>query len=132
MPPTDQLVLKERGNKLNKTMFYLINSKNNYVKKDFYLVYSQKNMTAYSTTIEGMARYLSIISTQYPNKNSAHQHSDKKGDTKKGDDPKSEEKNNNTGGIVGAHTGAPGIELNSSLRTIPRRNKTFDSILHRT
>ena len=48
-----------------------------------------------------MARYMS---TQYLNKN-IDQRSSKKGDRnrKKGDDPKSKEKNNNATGTVGAH-----------------------------
>ena len=51
-----------------------------------------------------MARYLS---TQYPNKNSIHQHRGKKEDRngKKGDRPKSEDKDNNTTGTAGAHIG---------------------------
>ena len=49
-----------------------------------------------------MARYLS---TQYPNKNTSHQRKGKKGDIngKKGDDPKSEDKDSNTAGTAGAH-----------------------------
>ena len=51
-----------------------------------------------------MARY---ISTQYPNKNLGHQRDGKKGDNngKKGDDLKSEDKDNNATGTVGAHVG---------------------------
>ena len=77
-------------------------SKNNNAKKDLRLAYSQGNMTAYPSTIELLARYLSI---QYPNKNSSNQRNCKKGDRnrKKGDDPKSKEKNNNATGTVGAH-----------------------------
>ena len=81
-----------------------MNSKNNNVKKDLHLAYSQENMTVYPTTIKGMARYLS---TQYPNKNSANQRNGKKGDRngKKGDDSKSKDKDNNTTGTAGTHVG---------------------------
>ena len=60
--------------------------------------------TPYPPIIETIARYLS---TQYPNKNSVHQHKGKKGDRnrKKGDDFKSEDKDNNTTGTAGAHVG---------------------------
>ena len=49
-----------------------------------------------------MARYMS---TQYPSKNSGHQHKSKKGDRngKKGGDPKSGDKDNNAKCIVGVH-----------------------------
>ena len=49
-----------------------------------------------------MARYLS---TQYPNKNSAHQRKGTKWDKKKGNDLKSEDKDSNTGTTAGAHVG---------------------------
>ena len=65
LTPDKQLVWEERGNELNKAMLYLMNSKNENIKKDLRLAYSQENMTAYPPTIEGMARYLS---SQYPNK----------------------------------------------------------------
>ena len=53
-----------------------MNSKNDNAKKDLRLAYSQGNKTAYPLTIKAMARYMS---TQYPNKNSAHQREGKKG-----------------------------------------------------
>ena len=61
-------------------------------------------MTSYLPTIKSMARY---ISTQYPNKNSANQRKGKKRDRsgKKGDDPKSEDKDSNTAGAAGVHVG---------------------------
>ena len=68
MPPADKL-WEERGGKLNKTILFLMNSKNNNAKKDLRLAYSQGNMTAYPSIIEGMAIYLL---TQYPNKNSSN------------------------------------------------------------
>ena len=58
----------------------------------------------YPPTIESIAIYLSI---QYPNKNSANQCKDNKGNGsgKKEDDPKSEDKDSNTAGTAGAHVG---------------------------
>ena len=47
-----------------------------------------------------MARYLS---TQYPNNKPAHQSGGKKGDKRKGNDLKSEDKDSNTGGTIGKH-----------------------------
>ena len=47
-----------------------------------------------------MARYLL---TQYPNNKSAHQRKGKKRDKRKGNDSKSEDKDNNMGGTTGAH-----------------------------
>ena len=81
-----------------------MNSKNDNTKKDLRLAYSQGNITAYSPTIEAMARYLS---TQYPNKNSTNQRQGKKGDRneKKRNDPKSEDKVSNTTGTSGVHVG---------------------------
>ena len=100
LTPAKQLVWEERGNELNKAILYLINSKNEHAKKDLCLAYSQGNLTAYLTIIEGTARYLS---TQYPNNKPANQRDDKKGDKRKGDDPKLEDKDNNRGGTVGTH-----------------------------
>ena len=47
------------------------------------------------------------MSTQYPSKNPGHQRKDKNDDRngKKGDDPKSENKDNNTTGTASAHVG---------------------------
>ena len=47
------------------------------------------------------------MSTQYPNKNLGHQRDSKKGDRngKKGDAPKSKEKDNNATGTAGEHVG---------------------------
>ena len=77
LPSTQPLILKERGNDLTKSMLFLMNLKNNNAKKDLHLAYSQGNKTAYPLSIKAMARY---ISTQYPSKNSGHQHKGKKGD----------------------------------------------------
>ena len=77
MPSADQLVWEERGDDLTKSLLFLMNLKNNNAKKDLYLAYSQGNMTAYLPTIKAMDRYMS---TQYPNKNSAHQRKGKRGD----------------------------------------------------
>ena len=76
MPPVDQLVWEERGDDLTKSMLFLMNSKNDNTKKKLRLTYYQENITAYPTTIKEMTRYMS---TQYPNKNSAHQHEGKRG-----------------------------------------------------
>ena len=77
-----------------------MNSKNKNTKKDLRLTYSQGNNTAYPSNIRLIARYLSI---QYPNNKPANQPGDKKGNTRKGDDSKSEDKDSNTGRITGAH-----------------------------
>ena len=79
-----------------------MNLKNKHAKKVLRLAYSQGNKTAYPPNIEGMARYLS---TKYPNNKPTNQRNGKKGDTNKEDDPKSEDKDSNTGNIAGAHVG---------------------------
>ena len=90
----------EREDALNKAMLYLMNSKNKHAKKDLRLAYSQGNLTAYLPTVKGIARYLS---TQYLNNKPVNQCDGKKGNKKKGDDPKSKDKDSNTGGTTGAH-----------------------------
>ena len=80
-----------------------MNSKNENTKKDLCLAYSQGNNTAYPPPpfdIESMARCLSI---QYPNNKPANQRGGNKGNKRKGDDSKSEDKVNNIGGTVGSH-----------------------------
>ena len=81
-----------------------MNLKNNNAKKDLRLAYSQRNKIAYPLSVNKMARYMS---TQYPSKNSGYQCKDKKGDRnrKKGDDRKSEDKDSNAKGTIGAHVG---------------------------
>ena len=74
-----------------------MNSKNEIAKEDLRLAYSQGDYTAYLADIEAAARYLS---TQYPNNKPANQRKNKQ---RKGDDPKSEDKDNITGGTAGAH-----------------------------
>ena len=54
LTPRKQLAWEERGNELNKTMRYLMNSKNKHAKKDFRLAYFQGNMTAYPPNIKAM------------------------------------------------------------------------------
>ena len=44
-----QLVWEQRSDELNKSMLYLMDSKNKLAKKVFRLVYSQRNMIAYPT-----------------------------------------------------------------------------------
>ena len=99
----DQVIWEERGNASTKAMLLLLNSKNNNAKKDLHLSYSQENISAYPTTAKAMARYLL---TQYPNKTIGRQRN-KKGDRngKKGDDPRPEDKDNNTTGTVDAYIG---------------------------
>ena len=58
-------------------MLFLMNLKNNNAKKNLRMVCSQRNITAYPPIPEAIARYLS---TQYSNKNSAHQCESKKRD----------------------------------------------------
>ena len=53
-----------------------MNSKKDNAKKDLCLAYSQGNKTAYSLSIEAMARYMS---TQYPSKNPSHHCKGKRG-----------------------------------------------------
>ena len=79
-----------------------MNLKNKHAKKDLHLAYSQGNMTAYPPNIEGMAR---CLLTQYPNNKPVNQHNGKKGDTNKGDDPKSKDKDSNTRDTAGSHVG---------------------------
>ena len=76
-------------------MIYLMNSKNEIAKKDLCLVYFQVNYSAYPANIKGTARYLS---TQYPNNKPANQSKTKQ---REGDAPKSENKDNITGGTAG-------------------------------
>ena len=85
---------------MNQSMFYLMNSKNELTKKDVHMVYSQGNNTAYPLNIESMARYLS---TQYSNNKLAHQRGGKKGDKRKSNDLKSEDKDSDTGGTTDTH-----------------------------
>ena len=100
LTPDKQLAWEERGDERNKSMLYLMNSKNKHSKKDLRLAYSQGNMTAYPSNIKEMARYLS---TQYPNNKPTNQRNGKKGDKNRGDDPKSKDKNSNTGDTACAH-----------------------------
>ena len=102
--PEEQLVQGERSNDMTKSMIFLMNSNNNNAKKDLRLAYSHGNKTAHPFTIKVMVRYISI---QYPNKNSGHQRKGKKGDIngKKGNDPKSKDKDSNTTGTTGIHIG---------------------------
>ena len=72
-----QLVWEQRGDELNQSMIYLMNLKNENVKKDLHLAYSQGDNTSYPPNIESMARYLS---TQYSNNKPAHQRGGKRGE----------------------------------------------------
>ena len=77
-----------------------MNLKNKISKKDLRLAYSQGINIAYLPNIEAMARYLS---TQYPNNKPTNQRRGKKGDKKKGDDSKYEDKDSNLGDTPSAH-----------------------------
>ena len=99
LPEANQLVWELRADALNQSMIYQTNLKNENAKKDLHLTYSQGNNTAYSPDIELMARYLS---TQCPNNKPANQRGGNKGNKRKGDDPKSEDKDSNTDGTAGA------------------------------
>ena len=103
----EQLVWEERGDELNKSMLYLMNSKKKHAKKDLVLAYSQRNMTAYPLNIEAMARYLL---TKYLNNKPLNQRNGKKGDTNKGDGQKSKDKDSNTGDTTGLHVGDTRIQ----------------------
>ena len=122
-------------------MLYLINSKNENAKKDLRLAYSQGNNTTYAPDIESMARYLS---TQYPNNKPTNQRGGNKGNKRKGDDPKSEDKDSNMGGTAGAHvedtttnedTTAPsggdsiGAQVLETNQTLSCPSRTVDEIL---
>ena len=78
-----------------------MNSKNDNAKKDLRLSYLRGNKSAYPTTIERMAGYLS---TQYPNK-PPNNRRDKQGDKnlKKGSSSKSEDKDSDNTGTAGSH-----------------------------
>ena len=97
LPIAGKLEWKTRADALNQAMIYIMDSKNEITKKDLRLVYSQGNYATYPANIEAAARYLS---TQYPNNKTSNQQKNKQ---RKGDDPKSENKDNTTGGSVGVH-----------------------------
>ena len=95
----DRLVWEQRADALNQSMIYLMNSKNENAKKNLRLAYSQGNYTAYPLNIKAAARYLS---TQYPNNKPANLRESNKENERKGDDPKSEDKDNITDGTAEA------------------------------
>ena len=97
LPAEGRLTWEQRADALNRSMIYLMNSKNEIAKKYLRLVYSQGNYTAYPTDIEAAAQYLS---TQHPNNKPCNQCKNKQ---RKGIDPKSEDKDNTTGDTPGAH-----------------------------
>ena len=100
LPADQQLVWELRANELNEATLFLMNSKNKTARRDLRLGYSQENNTAYPINIEAMAK---CLSTQYSNNTPTNQRGGKKGDTKKGDGSKSEDKDRNTGSTAGAH-----------------------------
>ena len=72
----EQLVWEERGDELNKSMLYLMNSKKKHAKKDLVLAYSQGNLMGYSPSIKGMA---TCLFAQYHNNKLAKKRNGKKG-----------------------------------------------------
>ena len=80
-----------------------MNSKNNNAKKDLPLAYSQGNKVAYPLNLESMARYLSSMHSIKSAIDPCDQKGDKNG--KKGDEPKSEDKENDNTGTPDAHVG---------------------------
>ena len=80
LPADDWLDWERRADALTQGMIYIINSKNEIVKKDLRLAYSQGNHTAYPTDIELVAQY---VITQYSNIKSGNQQRNKQ---KKADD----------------------------------------------
>ena len=58
LTPEEQRVREGRDDELNKSMLYLMNSKNKHAKKGLRLTYSQGNLIADPPTVKGMARYL--------------------------------------------------------------------------
>ena len=138
LPAEGRLAWELRANALNQSVIYLMNSKNEIAKKDLRLVYSQGNYTVYPTDIEAAARYLP---TQYPNNKLGKQPKNKQ---RKGDDPKSEDKDNTTDGNAGAHvedittnedTTTPsrgaslGAHVSESNQAISHPSRTVEEIL---
>ena len=122
-------------------MLYLMNLKNKTAKKNLCLAYSKGNNTAYPTNIKLAARYLS---TQYPNNKPTNQRGGNKGNKRKGDDSKSENKDSNTVGTAGSHvedttinedTTAPSggtslsVHVSESNQASSRQSHTVDKIL---
>ena len=109
---TAQIVWEEKAGALNKAMLLLLNLKNNNAKKDLRCAYPQGNKIAYPINLESMARYLlSTYSIKSAN-NPRYKKGDKNG--KKGDEPKSEDKDNNTSGTACAHIGETATPKDSS------------------
>ena len=101
LTPDQQFVWEQIiANEPNQSILYLLNSNNKLAKKDLHLAYSLGNNTAYPPNIKSIARYLS---TQNSNNKPAHQHRGKRGDKRKGNDSKAEDKNSKTGGTTGTH-----------------------------
>ena len=122
-------------------MLCLMNSKNKNTKKDLRLAYSQGNNTAYPIDIKSAARNLS---TQYPNNKLTNQCEGHKGNKRKVDDPKSEDKDSNTDGTADTHvedtttnkdTTAPsggasiGISVSETNQALSCQSRMVDEIL---
>ena len=98
-----------------------MNLKNEAAKEDLSLAYAQGNHSAYPTTMEKMARF---ISSQYKNKNINPNNNpcNKKGNKnrKQGDDTKSEGKNNTNTDTACAHVGETVAAQNNTSATSNR------------
>ena len=57
LTPDKQFIWDKKGDELNKSMFYLMKTKNEHAKKGLHLGYSQGKLTAYPPSIKGMARF---------------------------------------------------------------------------
>ena len=101
--PTNQHIWEEKVDAQNKAMLFLMNSKNKIAKKGLCLAYTQCNHSTYLETVESMAIFLA---SQY-NIKTVNNPYDKKEDKnrKKGDETKSEDKDNSDTSTTGAHVG---------------------------
>ena len=99
----DQLIWEEKSDALNKAMLLLIDLKNNIAKKNLRLDYSQGNKLACPLNVESMSRCLLYICNIKSVNNSCNKKGDK--NRKKGDEPKSKDKDYNNTSTAGAHVG---------------------------
>ena len=92
-----------------------MNSKNKSAKKDLRLAYAQGNHSAYPYTIETNPRF-QLLQQKNKNVNLNNNPHDKKGDKnrKKGDEAKSEDKDNNNAGTAGVYIGEMAASQNTS------------------
>ena len=108
----NQLVWEEKADALNKAMLLLTNLKNDNAKKDLRLAYSEGNKIAYPLDVESTARYLLSMYNIMSVNNSRDKKGDKNG--QKGDETKSEDKDNSNTGTADAHVGETTMPQDSS------------------